>query len=290
MAAASTENFEFNFSTLSLSGNYRLRINVNPRLQPEQHYFNNFFEVTFEVERKLHPIMDVAFDGVHILDGELVSPSPLISITVKDQNKHVFLQNPEGMTVKMINQEDGVEKEVLLKDNPQEVKYFPADAENDFRVEYKPTQLKNGRYTLEVNARDVSGKAAGTSPYSIGFEVQNESSITNLFPYPNPFSTKTHFVFTLTGATVPNDMKIQILTVTGKVVKEILKEEIGPVRVGNNKTEYAWDGTDTFGDRLANGVYLYRVVLSQDASEMKHKNNKGDKAFANGYGKLYILR
>ncbi len=37
--------------------------------------------------------------------------------------------------------------------------------------------------------------------------------------------------------------------------------ELGPLHIGSNITDYAWDGTDEFGDQLANGTYLYRVVL-----------------------------
>ncbi|QCR22934.1 C25 family cysteine peptidase [Pontibacter sp. SGAir0037] len=289
--AYKTANFSYSLSTLNLSGSYKLSMFVNPRAQAEQQYFNNVYEVPFKVKALLHPILDVAFDGLHIMDGDLVSPSPLVSITVKDEHKETFLQDPAGMSVILINPE-GQEQEVNLMSNDQEVRYFPADEKNDFRVEYKPAKLADGKYSLVVRAKDVAGKASGISPYQIGFEVENQASVTNFYPFPNPFSTKTQFIFTLTGSTVPDNLKIQILTVTGKVVKEIEKEELGPIRIGNNKTEYAWDGTDTYGDKLANGVYLYRVVMSKldGEEEMKHRNSYGDKAFKNGYGKLYILR
>lgn len=284
-----TVNFDYKMSTLALEGVYKLNMFVNPRVLPEQQYFNNVFEVNFRAKANLHPIMNVAFDGVHILDGELVSPSPLISVTVKDENRFVHLQDPSTMSMVLIHPEAG-EKEIDLMANPDEVRYFPADDKNDFRVEYKPERLTNGKYTLEVRARDAAGRASGISPYRISFEVENESKITNFYPFPNPFSTKTNFIFTLTGNQVPEHLKIQIMTVTGKVVKEIMKEEIGPIRIGNNKTEYAWDGTDMYGDKLANGVYLYRVVMSDVDEGMKHMYKAGDKSFKNGYGKIYILR
>ncbi|TXK36762.1 hypothetical protein FVR03_16945 [Pontibacter qinzhouensis] len=289
LASNQTAYFAYTMNTMALSGTYRVSMYVNPRLQLEQHYYNNIFEVPFKVKPRLQPIVNVAFDGIHIMDGELVSPSPLISVTVKDENKHNFLQDPASMSLVLIS-EAGVETDVDLIGNPQEVKYFPADEKNDFRLEYKPTLLNNGKYTMEVRARDVAGVPSGISPYRIGFEVVKESTVTNFYPFPNPFSTKTNFIFTLTGMEIPKDLKIQIMTVTGKVVKEIMKEEIGPIRIGNNKSEYAWDGTDMFGDRLANGVYLYRVVMGQTEEEMKHRATAGDKAFKNGYGKLYILR
>lgn len=289
VGANETVTFNYSMSTQALDGNYKLSMFVNPRLQLEQHYFNNIYEVSFSVRSKLHPIMDVAFDGVHILDGDLVSPSPVISVTVKDENRHIYLQDPSAMSLILITPE-GQEQEVSLLNNPQEITYTAATEQNDFKLEYKPTKLMDGRYTMEVRAKDAAGVSSGISPYRIGFEVVSEASVTNFYPFPNPFSTKTNFIFTLTGSTIPEHMKIQILTVTGKVVREIMKEELGPLRIGNNKTEYAWDGTDTYGDKLANGVYLYRVVMSRIEEEMKHRNTFGDSAFKNGYGKLYILR
>jgi hypothetical protein len=287
--ANETVTFKYTMSTLSMDGSFKLSMYVNPRVQPEQHYFNNIYEVDFTVKSKLHPIMDVAFDGIHILDGDIVSPSPVISVTLKDENRHVFLQDPSGMSLILINPE-GQEQEVSLLNNPQEVTFTAASEQNDFKLEYKPLKLMDGKYSMEVRAKDASGVASGISPYRIGFEVVGEASVTNFYPFPNPFSSKTNFIFTLTGSTIPEHIKIQILTVTGKVVKEIIKEELGPLRIGNNKTEYAWDGTDSYGDKLANGVYLYRVVMSRIDEEMKHRNTFGDSAFKNGYGKLYILR
>lgn len=42
-----------------------------------------------------------------------------------------------------------------------------------------------------------------------------------MFNYPNPFTSSTAFVFTITGNEVPQNIKIEIMTVTGKIVREI---------------------------------------------------------------------
>ncbi|WP_158607133.1 putative type IX secretion system sortase PorU2 [Pontibacter oryzae] len=283
-----TVYFSHTIATQQFDGDYKLSFYVNPRILPEQEYGNNIYEVSFKVNSKLHPIMDVAFDGIHIMDGDIVSPSPLISVTVKDENQHVFLQDPSKMSLVLISPE-GQEQDINLMGNAQ-VTYTPATESNDFQLEYRPEQLLDGKYKMEVRAQDAAGKESGVTPYRIGFEVVSESSVSNFYPFPNPFSTKTNFIFTITGSTIPEHMKIQILTITGKVIKEIMKEELGPLRIGNNKTEYAWDGTDMYGDKLANGVYLYRVIMSKGEDVMKHRNTFGDGAFKNGYGKLYILR
>jgi flagellar hook assembly protein FlgD len=170
------------------------------------------------------------------------------------------------------------------------VVWTPASEEEDFKVEYQPDNLEDGIYTLKAEASDASGNASGTEPYSVTFEIVNESQITNFFPYPNPFSTRTHFVFTLTGSEIPDDIIIQIMTVNGTVVREITMDEVGPIKIGHNKTEYAWDGRDEYGDQLANGVYLYQVKIYTNGREMKHRQTAADRAFKNGFGKMYLLR
>jgi flagellar hook assembly protein FlgD len=125
--------------------------------------------------------------------------------------------------------------------------------------------------------------------------------ISNLLNYPNPFTTSTAFVFTLTGSELPQNMKIQILTITGKVVREITKEELGPIRIGRNITDFKWDGTDQYGQKLANGVYLYRVVTNLNGKSLdkleldgfngdRYSDKSTDKYFKSGYGKMYLMR
>jgi len=150
--------------------------------------------------------------------------------------------------------------------------------------------LTDGSYNLQVEARDASGNQSGINPYTINFEVVNESSISSFYPYPNPFSTSTRFVFTITGDMLPDNLKIQIFTMTGKVVREITQAELGPIQIGNNISDFAWDGFDEFGDQLANGNYLYRVIAKINGQDIGHRGTGGDKGFRKGWGKLVILR
>jgi flagellar hook assembly protein FlgD len=122
--------------------------------------------------------------------------------------------------------------------------------------------------------------------------------ISNMFNYPNPFTTSTAFVFTVTGSDVPQNIRIQIMTITGKIVKEITKLELGSLHIGRNITEYKWDGTDQYGQKLANGVYLYRVITNLNGTSLGKFNTldaNGDKVdtdkfFNKGYGKMYLMR
>src|SRR5690606_23551170 len=113
---------------------------------------------------------------------------------------------------------------------------------------------------------------------------------TNVMNYPNPFTTSTRFVFTLTGSEIPEVFTIQILTVTGKVVREITRSELGTLRIGRNITEYAWDGRDEYGDRLANGVYLYRVRTKLNGQDLEKRASGADQFFNREYGKMVLVR
>ena len=279
-----------------------MQVFVNPRILPEQNYSNNFIEIPFIVNKdNRNPLLEVTFDGIRIMNGDIVSPNPLVSINLKDDNKVQIRKDTVGMFIYLrrpcaVGGNCQFEKISL---SSGEVKWSPAGPDNNFRMEYRPAQkLPNGIYTLKVQGSDVSGNLSGYTgdktfgePYQINFEVINESTVTHFYPYPNPFSTSTKFVFTLTGSIIPDQIKIQIMTVTGKVVREIMQDEIGPIKIGNNITQYAWTGTDEFGDKLANGVYLYRVIMRNSTGEqINHRNTSADRGFKKDFGKLYILR
>ena len=80
------------------------------------------------------------------------------------------------------------------------------------------------------------------------------------------------------------------MTVSGRIVKEITQDEIGALRTGTHKTEYAWDGKDEFGDQLANGVYLYRVRIKIKGTDIERRESNVDQYFTKDFGKMYLLR
>lgn len=280
-----------NIETKGLKGAYNYTVKFNPGPdQPEVRLVNNTLTEWMYVDvDELNPILDVTFDGKHIVNGDLVSAQPRILITSKDENK-VLLQDDSTKFVLSLKS-PGSSDFVELAIDGNEVQYFPAtNASNMAMAEYNPSKLADGEYTLRVQTYDKSGNIAGAEPYEITFKVINETSISNFYPYPNPFTSQTKFVFTLTGSEIPDYINIKILTVTGKVVKEINKEDLGSITIGNNISEYSWDATDQFGDRLANGVYLYKVTVKHNGKVVKPYATAGDASFKQDFGKLYIMK
>jgi hypothetical protein len=276
-----------------LFGKFYVRVVVNPQLQPELYYFNNELKTaTFTVrDNNVPPTLDVAIDGRHILDGELVSPRPLVTVQLKDEDRLRLITDASFFTI-FLQRPDGTTTPVNM--NGSDVHFSVDNSSGSLaRLEYQPGQsqpLPNGTYTLSVQGRDASSAVAGTVSYQVKFTVVNESKISNVYPYPNPVTSKAKFVFTVTGQELPRNMKIQIMTLTGRVVREIFMNELGPLHIGNNVTDYAWDGTDQYGDRLANGTYLYRVAVDDPNNDFKKYSTAGDQAFKNDWGKLVLLR
>ena len=262
--------------------------------QAEQYHFNNFLYKDFFVKSDLfNPLLDVTFDGVHILSRDIVSSKPDIMIKLKDEN-HFLALSDTGLVKVQLRYPDQSLHDYHF--NTDTMRFTPANltgGENAATIELKPYLPDDGEYELVVSGRDVSGNTAGALNYHTVFTVINKPMISEMLNYPNPFTTSTAFVFTLTGSSVPQNLRIEILTITGKIVREITKEELGNIHVGRNITDYKWDGTDMYGQKLANGVYLYRVITNlngQSLDKYKADGDNTDKFFKKGYGKMYLMR
>jgi hypothetical protein len=221
-----------------------------------------------------------------------VSAHPEITIKLKDESKWILLSDTSLVTVKIRYPNGNIRAFAFNTDTLQFVA-AKNSSDNTATINFKPFFLEDGSYELIVSGKDGSQNTAGNIDYKIGFQVINKPMVSNMLNYPNPFTTSTAFVFTVTGSEVPQNVRIQILTITGKVVREITKEELGPLHIGRNITEFKWNGTDQFGQKLANGVYLYRVVTNLNGKSLdkyKSENDDTDKYFNKGYGKMYLMR
>ncbi len=288
-----TLSFNISFPSFNMVGSNSLVVEVSAN-ENEIYNLNNRITLNNNIEVKAdetNPIIDVTFDGFHILDGDVISPNPVISVRMRDNSPFLFKEDTLGFNLSLRLPGESSQFERVNFSDPR-LEYTPASESQDFEIEFRPGPLEDGTYGLRVLAEDESGNAIREvdDPYEITFEVINESAVTHFYPYPNPFSTSCRFVFTLTGSEIPDQLKIQIMTVSGRVVREITQDEIGPIRIGNNITSYAWDGRDEYGDQLANGVYFYKVFLKSNGEELAQRSTSADRAFKDGFGKLYILR
>src|SRR5690606_18551841 len=94
--------FTVPFQSMGWAGNISLNVFANPHEYMEQTFRNNVMDLPdyFQVQGdELNPILDVSFDGVYIMDGDIVSPTVLISALVKDENRLSLKKDTTGMEV-----------------------------------------------------------------------------------------------------------------------------------------------------------------------------------------------
>ena len=154
--------------------------------------------------------------------------------------------------------------------------FYEADADSYQRgtVRFKLSKLEEGLHVLNIKVWDV---ANNSSDYKLEFRVvkDKELKLERVYNYPNPFTTKTTFMFEHNR---PGDqllVTIRIFSVAGKLVKSIYRTINNE---GNRSFEIDWDGKDDFGNKIGRGVYIYQL-------DVKDSNGKKQSALQ----KLVIL-
>ncbi len=146
---------------------------------------------------------------------------------------------------------------------------------NGGTISYQLPELKDGTHTLKLKAWD---NLNNSNEITATFNVSGTSkfAISHLLNYPNPFTDHTGFYFEQNGVDGFIDYEITIFTMSGKIVKTLT----GTLSGGESRCgPIDWDGLDNFGNRIARGVYFYRLRI---------RNQEGKKAMARE--KLLYLR
>lgn len=286
----------FHSAGKDLEGNVTVIVEINPDLdQIEQHQFNNYyFHRAFVETDHISPILDVTIDGKRIMDGDIVSPEPEILIEINDENEYLPVTVSDTTYKVWFGQERTFQlnPQIFIEGNTQIEQRTGRLPDNKSQLVFRPGRLVDGEYTLAVQGYDFKGNASGDSEFVIHFNVVNEKAISKVLPYPNPFSSSAKFVYTLTGDEKPYVFEIHIYTISGRLVKVIDLLALEDVDFGYNITDYAWDGTDEFGDPLANGVYIYKAkVKFRDRFGVSERDEGIDQYFnKSGFGKIYLMR
>jgi hypothetical protein len=128
------------------------------------------------------------------------------------------------------------------------------------RVEWTLSDLAPGPHTLTVRAWDVLNNV---STASLDFIISDDRQLElrNVFNYPNPTTGPTRFVFEHNQPPgTPARVQLRIYTLAGRPVRTLDGPETLPTgTLPANLVMIPWDGRDEDQDRLATGIYLYRL-------------------------------
>lgn len=130
--------------------------------------------------------------------------------------------------------------------------------------------LEEGPHSLKIRVWDVFNNS---SEYILEFTVvkKEELALKHVLNYPNPFTSRTQFWFEHNRPMEELQVSIRVMTITGKLVKTIVKTINTP---GNRSDEIEWDGRDDYGTKLARGVYLYQLTVRTRDGKRQQKLEK----------------
>lgn len=154
----------------------------------------------------------------------------------------------------------------ILDDDPQKTyilnNFYETELDDYQRgiVRFPLEDLAEGKHSMRIKAWDVLNNS---SEAILDFVVVNtsEGKLARVYNYPNPFSTSTRFMFEHNMPNQNINVSIKIFSMTGKVVKTFRETINTP---GTRYDGIMWDGNDQYSEKLANGVYLYKMSIKSE--------------------------
>ena len=206
-------------------------------------------------------------ENIYLQGGEPVQDSqgPIISFETEAgrllrNNDH--LQSDEEVFLRLsdplgINVTGEVGHEIMITD-------LSDDSKNDLssRFTYDENSITTGILSIPYNKDDESldmtvkawDNANNPAEKNITLHILSKQKlqVMNILNFPNPYATTTQFAFEITSSAT---ISIDVYTLGGRRVVSLPEESFS-----NGYNYINWDGRDAYGERLANGVYLYRLT------------------------------
>lgn len=206
------------------------------------------------LEDKKGPDVNLFMNSEDFVFGGITDENPVLLVKLKDENGINVVGNSIGHDLEAILDEN-TQNSFLLND------FYEADLDDytSGTVNFPFSKLSEGLHNVKVKAWDVANNSAeGYTEFVVA--NSGEIALRHVLNYPNPFTDRTCFQFDHNLAGQELEVLIQIFTVSGRIVKTlestILSE--GTIRLDNC---LEWDGRDEYGDKLARGIYLYKVKV-----------------------------
>jgi hypothetical protein len=211
------------------------------------------------------PSINLYMNDEKFVSGGVTNESPKVYAKISDQSGINTIGTGIGHDVVAILDEN-TQQAIILND------YYVSDLNTyqSGKIRYPLNSLPEGKHTLSLKVWDVQNNSSSSFTE---FVVANQAdlALTHVLNYPNPFTTKTKFFIEHNQCCTTLKVLVQIYTITGKVVKSI-NQTIN--NEGFRLEGIEWDGKDEFGDKLARGVYIYKVSVTDGAKKKADKIEK----------------
>lgn len=198
------------------------------------------------------PTVRLHMNDEGFVSGGITNCSPILLAFLTDENG---INTASGIGHDIVAILDGDES------NPYVLNEYYETENDDYTrgyVRFPFRDLAPGMHTILFKAWDVYNNIITTEIQFNAICSSEGLQLEKVLNYPNPFVSYTEFWFTHNMPFEPLDIQVQILTVSGKLVKTINQQV---TTEGFLCREITWDGRDDFGDKLGKGVYVYKIKV-----------------------------
>ncbi|HRG01981.1 MAG TPA: type IX secretion system sortase PorU [Bacteroidia bacterium] len=211
------------------------------------------------------PNINLFMNDNKFVNGGITNENPKIYAEIKDVSGINTIGTGIGHDVVAILDEN-TSKPIVLND------FYVSDLNTyqSGKIRYPLNELSEGNHKLSLKVWDVQNNSS-TSYLDFVVSSQADLALDHVLNYPNPFTSKTKFFIEHNQCCTTLKVLIQIYTISGKVVKTI-NQTIN--NEGYRFDGIEWDGKDEFGDKLARGVYIYKVSVTDGSKKKAEKIEK----------------
>ncbi len=211
------------------------------------------------------PQINLYLNDKNFVNGGTTNEKPILYANLTDSSGINTVGTGIGHDISVVLDQN-TSKPIVLND------FYEANLNSyqSGKVRYPFDELSEGNHRITFKVWDIQNNS--NIIYS-DFVVANsgEMALNRILNYPNPFSNHTKFFFEYNQACNPLKVTVQIFTITGKIVKTLQRivscEGFRPEGID-------WDGKDEFGDKLARGVYVYKLAILTYDSKKAEKIEK----------------
>jgi hypothetical protein len=211
------------------------------------------------------PQINLFLNEKGFVNGGLSNEKPVLFAELRDSSGINTLGSSIGHDLSVIL-DANTSKPIILND------FYEADL-NSYQsgsVRYPYSEISEGTHRLTFKAWDIQNNSS-TSNLDFVVASSSELALTQVLNYPNPFTTRTKFLFEHNQACNPLKVTVQIYTVSGKLVKTLQQN----TDCGSGTAQAIdWDGRDDYGDKLARGVYIYKLAILDVENKKAEKIEK----------------
>ncbi|MBC5833271.1 type IX secretion system sortase PorU [Flavobacterium sp. F372] len=202
------------------------------------------------------PKLKLYMNDTNFVNGGITNKSPIFLAFLEDENG---INTASGIGHDIVAILDGNENNPYILND-----YYETETDNykKGKVTYPYRDLAPGLHTILFKAWDVYNNLI-TAEIQFIVIGDGELELEHVLNYPNPFVSYTEFWFNHNRPFESLDVQVQILTITGKLVKTINQTIVNE---GFNSRDVKWDGKDDFGDRIGKGVYVYRLTVKSSVT------------------------